>query len=136
MSSFSRPHRLLPLALLALGTTVVTIAWVVLALQQGRQCSWMALLAAVDAAILLRLGGWRPGRSRSLVAIAGVAIAIAAANWGIAALQIGLPMGLGWIESLGKLGPYHGWTLLQLANSPTDLLWLGAGLAAAGWLSR
>ena len=111
-------------------------AWVLVAFARDRQCSWMALLAALDAVFLLRMGRVPPGATRSLLAVAATALTIVLANWGIAAAQIGRAMGLLPWESIGKLGPFYAWTLANLANPPVELLWLAASLVLAALASR
>jgi len=132
----TRRAPLLATLLLVAGSVGFAAAWVLLALARDRQCSWMALLAALDAVFLLRLARVPAGRTRVLLAVAGTALTIALANWGIAAAQIGRAMGLLPWESLGKLGPFYAWTLASLANPPMDLWWLAASLALAGVASR
>ena len=123
-------------ALLALGCMGCTAAWLVLAMTNGSQCSWMAVVAGVDAALLLRLARMPAGRARMFLAVAGCGAAIALASWGIAATEVGRSVGvLPWISAL-KLGPDFAWTLLGLANTPVDWAWLVAGLVVAGVLAR
>ena len=111
-------------------------AWVLVAFARDRQCSWMALLAALDAVFLLRLGRVPAGAARTLLAVGGTALTIVLANWGIAATQIGRSMGLLPWDSLMKLGPTYAWTLANLANPPADLLWLAAALVLAAVTSK
>jgi len=127
---------LLAILLLIAGCIGFAAAWVLVAFARDRQCSWMALLAALDAVFLLRLGRMPVGMARSLVAVGGTALTIVLANWGIAAAQIGRAMGMLPWESLGKLGPFYAWTLANLANPPVDLLWLAASLVLAAIASR
>ena len=131
-----RRARWLAPALLILGSLGCAAAWILLALANDRQCSWMALLAALDAALLLRIGRIPSGSGRMLAALLGTAATIAMANWGIAAGQLGRALGLLPWESVLKLGPHHAWTLAGLANTPTDLAWLAAGLLLAAIAAR
>lgn len=131
-----RRARWLAPALLALGSLGCAAAWILLALASERQCSWMALLAGLDAAFLLRLGRMPRGRARVVLATAATAVAIALANWGIIAAQVGRTMGLLPWASATKLGPDYAWTLAGLANTPADLAWLGAGLLLAALAAR
>ena len=129
------PRLLAPL-LLGTGCFGFAAAWVLIAFARDRQCSWMALPAALDAVFLLRLARMPPGTARTALAVAGTALTIVLANWGIAAAQIGRAMGLLPWESLGKLGPSYAWTLAGLANPPAELLWLAGSLLLAGVASR
>ena len=127
---------LLAVLLLVAGCLGFAAAWVLVAFARDRQCNWMALLAALDAVFLLRMGRVPPGATRSLLAVAATALTIVLANWGIAAAQIGRAMGLLPWESIGKLGPFYAWTLANLANPPVELLWLAASLVLAALASR
>lgn len=128
----SRPATALALALA--GSIGIAAAWILVAQALGRQCSWMAPVAALDAVLLLRLGGCRPGAARAAWAVLATALAIALANWGIAAVEIGRMLGLTPWSSMGKLGLEHAWLLVRLANDSVDLAWLAAGLVvAAAW---
>ena len=123
-------------ALLVLGSTGFAAAWVLLAWSRDRQCSWMAVLAALDAAVLLRLSRMRPGWPRALLATLATAATIALANWGIAAAQMGKPMGLPPWQALGRIGPEFAWLLAGMVNQPVDLAWLLAALVFALVLGR
>lgn len=124
------------LILLLLGSGGFAAAWVLLSLMSDSQCSWMALLAALDAAVLLRLARVPAGSGRAIVAVLATACIIALANWGIAAAQLGKMLGLLPWDSALKLGPHHAWTLIQLANDGTDMAWMGAALVLAVITSR
>lgn len=123
-------------ALLALAVCGSAAVWVLLSLYSGRQHSWMALLAALDVAWLLRLGRWPSGRLRLLAGVLATAAAAALANWWIVATQLGAMLGLDPLSSALRLGAHHAWTLMRLANGPTDLAWIAAALVAAAWTSR
>jgi hypothetical protein len=137
----ARPARRLAPALLApglvaLGSCGFAAVWILLAFARDRQCSWMAVFAAIDAVLLLRLARMPAGWLRVLAAVAATALSIVLANWGIAAAQVGKAMGLLPWESALKLGPQYAWTLAGLANQPGDLAWLAAALLLAAIASR
>ncbi|RDZ26860.1 hypothetical protein [Lysobacter silvisoli] len=134
--SRSLASRALAWSLLLLGTLGFAAVWLLLSLYSSRQNSWMAVIAALDLAWMLRLGGWRPGPLRAGLGVAGTAAAIGLYSWGIAATQIGLSLGVGMIDSMGKLGVHHAWLLTQLANGPMDWAWLIVGLVVAAVASR
>jgi hypothetical protein len=129
-------RRWLWLPLLLLGCLTITVAWMLLALSTGRQNGWFAVVAALDAALMLRMGGMARGGLRALTAATATALVIAAANWGIASAYIGGPMGLTPWESILKMGPHYAWTLAGLANSTADLVWMGVALVVAAVASR
>lgn len=130
------PRLVLPLTLLVFGCLGVAAAWVLLALYGNGQKGWMAVLAALDAAWMLRTGGLRPGWTRCALALLGTLATIALANWGIAALQIGLPMGLDLWESLSKPGVRYVWLLADLANSSFDKACIAVAAVLAAWFGR
>lgn len=134
----SAGQRLSPVAigLLLLASTGIAAAWTLLSLASGRQCSWMALAAAADAIIVLRLLRVRPGVVRAGTAWTATLLSVALANWWIAAGQIGRSLGLlPWDSSL-RLGPDYAWTLATLANPPADLAWIAAALLLAAIAGR
>jgi len=122
--------------LLLIGSMGFAAAWILLAWARDQQCSWMAVLAAVDAVLLVRLARMPAGWLRATLAGAATAVSILLANWGIAAAQMGKPMGLLPWESMGKLGPSFAWVLVTQANHPADLAWLWLGLVLAVVASR
>lgn len=131
-------HRtpLLAFALLLVGSVGIAAAWVLVARTGSGQMSWIAVLAALDAALMLRLGAMRPGWRRAMAAVLGTALAIVLANWGIVAAQMGAPMGLLPGESLARLGPDFVWLLTMLVNDHVDFAWWGAALVVAAVASR
>jgi len=122
--------------LLLIGSTGFAAAWVLLAWTRDQQCSWMAVLGALDAVLLVRLARMPAGWLRAGFAGVATALTIAFANWGIAAAQMGKPMGLLPWESMGKLGPTLAWVLVSHANRPADLAWLWVALVLAVMASR
>ncbi len=136
----TRPRRPASLAfaaaLLLLGSLGAAAAWVLVAMALDRQSSWMALVAAADAALIVRLAGLRPGPARALCGALATLLAILAANWGIVAAWLGRNLGLLPWESMTKLGPEFGWLLMRLGNGGADLAWLAAALLVAAFASR
>lgn len=140
MSQVSSParrsnHWLWPLLLL-LGSSAMALAWMMAALATGTQAGWMAVLAALEVAWMLRLGGFKPGRARYLIAIAAVVVIAVVANWFIASAYIGGPMGLTPWESALRMGPRLAWTLLSLANGLGEAIWLAIGVIVAWRVGR
>lgn len=122
--------------LLCLGLFGFAAIWILAGLAVDRQLGWMAVLGALDLALMLRLGGWRPGWKRALAGTVGTALIVFIANWGIVAGQLGHPFGLDVPASALKLGPNLFWTVFQLASSGLDLLFMGLALAVAALASR
>lgn len=126
-------YRLLMLLGACIGFVVI---WVVLAWSKNNQCGWMAVLAALDVAWILRLAGWPAGGSRALVGVTATAGIVVVANWFIIAVHLGEVMGLDPFGSALRLGMQHAWTLAQLANGGFELAMIVAGLLLAAIASR
>ena len=103
------------------------------ALSYDRVLAWLALLAAADMVLLLAIGRWPAGPSRALLAVAATGATIVAANFGIAAGQVGQALGLLPWQSALKMGSHYAWTLASLAGTPLDLAAYGTALVVAGW---
>jgi len=124
------------LVLLVLGSTGVAAAWVAVSMITGSQCAWMAVIAGLDAAWLLRLAGAPRGGLRLAMGVLATVAAIVLANWGIVSAHLAGMMGMGFVETAMRLGPSLAWTLSALANSTTDLALLFLGLLVAAFASR
>ena len=122
--------------LAALGSLGVAAAWVAVAMLTQSQGAWMAVVAALDAAWLLRLAGAPGGHARMLAGLLATVAAIVLAHWGIVAAHLAGMMGLGFLDAALRLGPSLAWTLSSLANDAGDLAWLAAALVVAAVLSR
>lgn len=122
--------------MLLLGGSVATLAWIVLALGNDRQSSWMAVVAALQVSWMLHLGTLPRGRLRLAITLASVLAIIVLANWGIIAGRIGMMMGLDLVLSAQRLGPHLAWTYASLFNGLVDVLWLLAALLTGYWLAR
>ena len=121
----------LPLFALAVGG--VAAAWVLAAFALEDQCAWLALVAALDMLLLLRLARWPAGGRSALVAVAGTALSIVLANYGIAAAEMGRNMGLlPWASAL-KLGPDYAAMLMGLANGAAEWGWYVLALVGSAW---
>ncbi|MGY3263970.1 MULTISPECIES: hypothetical protein [unclassified Lysobacter] len=105
--------------------------WTLAALYSSRQCSFMAVVGAVDVLWVLGLAPTlRPGM-RAVAATLATVVMVALANWAIIAINVGVPLGSGTIEALGKLGVHHAQTLAGLANDWRDAVWVVLALAVA-----
>ena len=136
MPTTSASAWLLPGAALLAGVLGADAVWVAFAVASNRPCSWMALLAAVDAALLLRLTGVAPGPGRTLAAVLATALAVALAQWLIVATQMGIVLGLQPLDSALRLGPVLARQLLVLSLDRADLAWMLASLPFAALLAR
>ena len=122
--------------LLVLGAGGFAAVWILLALATNRQCSWMAVVGALDVAWMLRLGQWPRGRGRLVAGVVVTGLVVVAANWFITAAQLGGMLGYDPLMSALRLGPNLAWTLAQLVNSAADLAWIALALVVAAIASR
>ncbi len=125
-----------PALLLLLGIFGMSAIWTLLALIVDLQCAWVAVIAAADLALLLRLAHAAPGLLRAFSALGATAATILISNWTIAATQMGGPMGLQLVDSVQRLGTDHAQTLLLLANQPAEWAWYAVAAIVALWLGR
>jgi hypothetical protein len=117
--------------LLVLGCLGFAAGWSLYAGMQQAQVAWMAPLAALDAALMLRIGRMQGGWGRATWALVGTVATVLLANWGIAAVEIGRSMGLLPWDSLLKLGPAYASELTRLANGGVELAWYAVAAAVA-----
>lgn len=131
------PAPLSPLAIaLLLGVTLAITAglsavWAGVAALTGGTASWMTVVAALDAALVLRLASHPPGGRRAAFAVGITVLTVLAAAVLVSAAKIGMGLGMRPAESLGRMS----WELVPLyvgANTGwADLLWLLGGCALA-----
>ena len=126
---------LVPLMLVLAGGSVLVI-WVALALYLQRQAGWMALVAALDVVLVLRLCGMRAGPRRAVLGAVVTALIAVLALWTIAATQMGFAFGLNPWDSVLKLGAHHAWTLVSLTTTPLDMVALVLAPLLAAWWTR
>lgn len=137
MSERTSPAPLSPFALvLLLVVTVVITAglsavWAGVAAITGGIASWMTVIAALDAALILRLASHPPGRRRAALAVGITLLTVLAAAVLVSAAKIGMSLGMRPAESLGRMS----WELVQLYVGANvgwlDALWLLGGCALA-----
>jgi len=120
--------------MLLLGAATALLAWVYVALMRGSQSSWMAVAIALELAFMLRLGTLPAGRLRIALVVGGTLLLTALAWWCIASAWLGSSMGLAAWDSALRMGPHLAWTLIGLANSPMDWIWVVLALAV-GYLA-
>ena len=132
----ARTRWLLPVASLTVGVLGATAAWVALHLLLGTMVAWMAPLAALDMAWMLRLAAAPAGRARAVVATAATAVAIALSLWMVAATQIGRLLGLTPLESAQRLGPVLFGELVRHGTDAWDLAFLALALPIAWRFGR
>ena len=118
--SIGRARWVLVAAVTAAGLLGVVTVWVTLALLTGLACGWMALVAALDFALLLRLVRTPAGPTRTTIAGLATGLACVASAWLIVAGQFGAMLGLDPIASAVRLGPVLAWEFTRLGFAPWD----------------
>jgi hypothetical protein len=126
---------LLPGVALTVGVLGMSAVWVAVAVLSERPCSWLALFAALDMAMLLRLTNAPPGLLRMLLAVAATAAAAALSHWMIAASQMGFVLGLEPMASALRLGPVLAWEMSKLSLNRVDWILLLSSLPLAAILA-
>ena len=124
----------MPALALLVGIAGITVAWVAAAVLSDQPCSWMALVAAIDMAVLLRLTRAPAGALRTAVAVLATLVAVLLTHWMIAATQLGVVMGMPPITSSLRLGPALAWQLMQLSLGRLDWILIGSSLLLAAIL--
>lgn len=127
---------LLTAVCVVVGVLGLAAGWTGAALITRSQCGWLALIAAVDAALLLRLAGFPAGRTRAAISVAMTLAAIALANYFLVAARLGSRLGLEPAESVQLLSVEMAWVLAGYANSAVDVAMIAAAALCAWWWGR
>lgn len=127
--------------LLLLSVSIVAVAgvgavWSGLSLMLRSGCGWMAVVTALDAALLLRLANVPAGNTRAVWAV-GITLATVLVAWFlIAGAQIGLLMGFRPADAIWKISPGLAWLYTRTNVGWIDLMWLAGGLGLAWRFGR
>lgn len=127
---------LLPLLALAIGVLGMTAAWLALSMALRSPCGWLAPVAALDMALMLRLSAAPAGRIRAALAVLGTAAALFTSYWMIAATQMANLLGLTPLESAQRLGPVLAGELVRHMTSGWDIAFAALALVLAWRLGR
>ena len=133
MNSPNTPTASQWLALAACAVAIVGVAaiWTGASLIFRAPCAWIAVLAALDAVLLLRLANWPAGRSRVLVALGVLLLTVLCAGYFIAGAQIGRAMGMRPHEALPMMSVDLARLYLSSNVGWIEALWLAlAGVVA------
>jgi hypothetical protein len=136
LAATSRRSAPVVVGLLASAVAVLGVAavWAGVAAMTGTQCGWMAPLAALDAALLLRLADWRAGRGRALVALVVTAATVIVGNALVATTLIGRAMGMRPFEAVSRMTLDLAWLHTWSNSGATEAAWYLLALALA-WLA-
>ena len=136
MTASPRPSTYVTVGLLAGIAAIAGVAgiWAGVAAMTSAQCSWIAPLAALDAALLLRLANWPPGRARAALATGITLATVLAANLLVATALIGRAMGLRPVEALSRMSLDLAWLHAASNSSWPEAAWYGLALVLA-WLA-
>lgn len=131
------PRRwLLPLLALCIGILGMTAAWLALSMYLRSPCGWLAPVAALDMALMLRLSAAPAGRTRAALGLLGTMAAIALSYWMIASTQMAQLLGLTPLESAQRLGPVLAGELVKHMTSAWDVGFALLALLLAWRFSR
>ena len=122
--------------LLIFGAPGAAATWLIVAVMTESRAGWMALLIAVVAALVLRIGKFPGGASRAMLAALATAAGIVTSYWLVAALPIGMAMGQFPFVAASHMGLDFVWTLTRLGSTPLDWLCSGVAVLLAAWLAR
>lgn len=136
----SRPA---PLGWLLLCTGVALVAaaglsalWTIFALATASLAGWMACVAGIDAALLLRLSGRPSDRARARASILVYLFSVAASVYVVGAARLGSGLGLQPLEALERISPGLVQLYLLSNDTPWDWFWLGIGAVLSWRLGR
>ena len=121
---------LLPIAATLAGAAGICAAWVAVAALSGSSGSWIAILTALDIALMLRLTHAPAGPLRNAIALFATLGTVAASSH-CAAARVGALVGLEPLASASRLGPALGWQVVQLSLDRVDWVLLIAALPLA-----
>lgn len=127
---------LLPVCAAFAGCLGFMAVWTVLAVASGKPHAWMAPVAAIDIALMLRLARAPEGRARVALALLATAAAILGGLWLIVSTRVGLVLGLDPLDSALRLGPVLFETLTRLSLRASDYALIGLAFPVAAWLAR
>lgn len=114
----------------------VSAVWGEVAALTRGQAAWIAVVAALDAALLLRLARWPAGATRAALAIGVTAVTIVGGNFFVATAQIGQLMGLRPIEAIGRMSLELAAMHVRANSGWPELAWYAGALFLAWRATR
>jgi len=127
---------LLASGLLLLGSLGFAAAWILIGTRYDSLCSPMAMLAALDATLLLHLARIRRGAARAVLAVTATTAMMLIAIGTLISARIGQQLGLSAWESAQRLGLESARLIAWMSLDQADLAWLLAGWVLALVLAR
>ncbi|MCK7594353.1 hypothetical protein [Pseudomarimonas salicorniae] len=117
-------------------TAGLSAVWAGVAALSGSNASWMAVVAALDSALLLRLAGHPPGRRRAALGVVITAATIACSAIMVAAAKIGMVVGMKPMAALSRISPEMVPLWLGGQVGWMDALWVASGILIAWFSAR
>lgn len=114
----------------------IAAIWGGVGLFRRSPCGWMALIAAVDAAILMRLSGFPAGAMRAHITLVITALSIVAGGFVVAAASIGIGFGALPHEAIWRTAPETAMFWWRLNISAWDVLPMLLSLPLAWRMGR
>lgn len=94
-------------------------------------CAWIAVIAALDAALLLRLASFPPGRERAWFGLVITAATVLAGGFLYATANVGLMLGMRPSESVWKMSIGLAQLFVNANTGWVDYAWVAAALVLA-----
>lgn len=110
--------------------------WTIFAFATSGLAGWMALIAGLDAALLMRLTGRPSGTTRAAASLVVYLVSVLASVYVVGAARMGSALGMQPWEALDRISPGLVQLYLLSNDAPWDWLWLGLGLVIAWRLGR
>lgn len=116
------PHWSAPLLALVAGLLGMTAVWATVAAATGASQAWLAVVTAIDMALLLRLTGMPAGPMRALAGGSATLATCLASYWLMASNQFASILGLTPLESAWRLGPVLALEMTRLGSNRWDVM--------------
>ncbi|MCX7555535.1 hypothetical protein OS187_01575 [Xanthomonadaceae bacterium JHOS43] len=129
-------HYLTAVAVALLAIAGIAAIWAGFGLFRRSPCGWMALVAAVDAAVLMKLAGFPAGAVRARIVLAITVMSVLTGGFVVAAVSIGAGFGILPHEAIWRTGPELVYFWWQLNISAWDVVALLLALPLSWWLGR
>jgi vitamin B12 transport system permease protein len=110
--------------------------WMVATLYLGKALPWLVLPIGALLAWTIRTCVRPAGTGAALLAACATLLAALYVNMLVAGILIAGNMGMGLIDAMRTAGPGMLWQLTRMALSPTDVVWIVAGMLLAAWIGR